>query len=366
MKTVVQIEHESKGMRHLCNQYLSAYSELGYKVVVVILKGEPLEELESQLNVDKLFCLNLSNKQLKFRKYFIAKKLAEIISLQDVAFIVAHRTKASTLANYAARLTSSKPPVFSVVHGVGQLKSWRRKIAVKRMIKQGVHFIGVSELVASDIKSALKSSMYHCVSALHNSIDNKEFEADLLTPSKAREALKINIDGFFVGNIGRFSSSKDQVSLIRSFVKFNQSKPDSILIIIGEGHLRKKIEQEIKAFSMQNKIILIGERDNAWRYLRAFNLFVTTSVDEAFGLALLEAILAKIPVVATDIPSYKEILGESVSCPACGDSSAIAEAMNNSLNCLSQVEKNYDRAVELFSADNFIKKLRSITQPHQL
>jgi glycosyltransferase involved in cell wall biosynthesis len=366
MKTVIQIEHEPKGMRQICNQYLSTYSQLGYKIVVVILKGKEPAELKKQLEVDELFCLNLNNRQLKFSKRSIARKLAKIISQHDVAFIVAHRFKASILANYAATLTNSKPPVFSVIHGVGQLQNWRRKIASKLMLKQGVHFIGVSEVVASDIKSALQPSEHHRVSVLHNSIDDKKFTANLLTRDKARQTLELNENGFVVGNIGRFSSSKDQISLVKSFATFNQSKPDSILVIIGEGHLRNQIEEEIQAQNMQNKIILTGEIQNAWRYLKAFDLFVTTSVDESFGLALLEAMLAKTPTVATDIPSYKEVLGESVSRPACGDCDAIAQAMQESMNGLNQVEKNFSRAIELFSTDGFTKNLEAITQPSQI
>lgn len=362
MNTVIQIEHEPKGLRQICNQYLSAYSQLGYKIVVVILKGEPPAEFKKQFGVDELFCLNLNNKQLKFGKRSNARKLAKIISQHDVAFIVAHRFKASILANYAATLTDPKPPVFSVIHGVGQLKSWRRKFSSRLMIKQGTRFIGVSELVANDIKSALQPAMHHSVSVLHNSIDDKNFTANLLTRDEARQTLKLNKSGFVVGNIGRFSSSKDQISLIKSFAKFNQRKPNSTLVIIGEGHLRSQIEEEIKTQNMQDKIILTGEIRDAWRYLKAFDLFVTTSVDEAFGLALLEAMLAKVPTVATDIPSYEEVLGENVYRPACGDYSAIAQAMQKSIDSVEQVGKNFTRAVELFSADGFTKNLEAITQ----
>lgn len=366
MKTVIQIEHESKGMRQICNQYLSAYAGLGYKTVVIILKGTQPEELNKQIEVDELFCLHLNNRQLKFNKRYISKKLAQIISQYDVSFIVAHRFKASILANYASSLTNSKPPVFSVIHGVGQLMNWRRRMTAKRMIKQGVHFIGVSELVASDIKCVLQPPVHHQVSVLHNSIDNKKFTDNLLTRDKARQDLKLSADSFIVGNIGRFSSSKDQVSLVKAFAKFNQSKPDSILVIIGDGHLRNQIEQEILVQNMQDKIMLSGEVQNAWRYLKAFDLFVTTSVDEAFGLALLEAMLAKIPVVATDIPSYKEVLGKHIDLPACGDFNAIALAMQTNLNYAEQVEKNYSRGVELFSIEGFTKNLEAITRHRQL
>ncbi len=82
----------------------------------------------------------------------------------------------------------------------------------------------------------------------------------------------------------------------------------SILIIIGEGKERPKLEGLIKKYSLEDKVLLAGRIPDAYKYLKAFDVFVLPSLKEGFPWIILEAMAAELPIVATKVGALPEII----------------------------------------------------------
>jgi len=82
----------------------------------------------------------------------------------------------------------------------------------------------------------------------------------------------------------------------------------AISVIIGEGSERNYLKNLIKEKGIKNKVFLTGSLDNAWKYLKAFDVFVLPSVKEGFPWTILEAMAAKLPIVATNVGAIPEII----------------------------------------------------------
>ena len=81
-----------------------------------------------------------------------------------------------------------------------------------------------------------------------------------------------------------------------------------MFIVIGEGEERAQLEEMIKSRSLDKKIFLVGAIKDSYKLLPAFDIFVLPSVKEGFPFALLEAMSAKLPVIATQVGAVPEII----------------------------------------------------------
>lgn len=80
------------------------------------------------------------------------------------------------------------------------------------------------------------------------------------------------------------------------------------LIIIGEGREGPKLEALIKEYNLKNQVFLVGRIPNAYKYLKAFDIFVLPSLKEGFPWVILEAMAAEIPIISTRVGALPEII----------------------------------------------------------
>jgi glycosyltransferase involved in cell wall biosynthesis len=149
---------------------------------------------------------------------------------------------------------------------------------------------------------------------VYNGLDYDNLE--LLPKAKAREGLGINNNNFIIGSIGRLAYQKNYEFLIKVFPEILKIKPEARLIIIGEGEKRQELEDMIKELSVKDetiaeKIILKGNIENAYRYLKAFDMFVLPSRYEGLSITLLEALKAEIPILASRVGGNAETLTQA-------------------------------------------------------
>ena len=118
-------------------------------------------------------------------------------------------------------------------------------------------------------------------------------------------------EGLTIGIIANFYPTKGLQYLIEAFkiLETYNLKPNTYnLILIGDGPERENLESRIKNLELSNKIILAGRIPDAYKYLKAFDVFVLPSVKEGFPWALLEAMSARLPVIATAVGANPEII----------------------------------------------------------
>lgn len=100
---------------------------------------------------------------------------------------------------------------------------------------------------------------------------------------------------------GRLTEQKDYPLLLQAFQRVSQTHRVE-LVILGEGHLRAKLEQMILALGLENRVSLVGFQSSPGVFVARAHLFVLSSAWEGFGNVLVEAMAVGTPVVAMDCP----------------------------------------------------------------
>ncbi|MDL0105762.1 glycosyltransferase [Campylobacter vicugnae] len=132
-------------------------------------------------------------------------------------------------------------------------------------------------------------------------------------------------------NVARLSIEKDQEKLIRAFKDVNTKYPNTKLIILGDGPLKEKLENLIKKLKLKKSVFLLGRISNPYPYLKKADCFVMSSNHEGQGLAMIEALILKKPVISTNFSCAYDVL----------DSGKYGLIVNNNINCLAEAMKKF-------------------------
>ena len=121
--------------------------------------------------------------------------------------------------------------------------------------------------------------------------------------SMERESLRhqYGLEGkFIVGHVGRFNEQKNHKYLIDIYEKIYQLNKNAILVLIGEGELRKEIEKYVKEKSLTDKVIFWGSSSEVYKLLWMMDVFVLPSLYEGLPFVLVESQAASLPSVVSD------------------------------------------------------------------
>lgn len=130
-----------------------------------------------------------------------------------------------------------------------------------------------------------------------NGIDMSTFEHSPDVRQEVRKELEISNDTLVLGHVGRFSSQKNHLFLLDAFAKVNQREPNSLLLLAGDGPLKPAIMKRIKELKVENKVKLLGVREDIERLLQAFDQFIFPSHHEGLPVTLIEAQGAGLPCI---------------------------------------------------------------------
>ena len=136
---------------------------------------------------------------------------------------------------------------------------------------------------------------------LNNAIDLNLFKFSEKIRQDYRKKLNINENTKVIGNVGNLNEQKNQEFLIRIFEKYTKINKDSILIIIGEGINKSKLEQLAAKLKITPYVKFLGVRSDVNCWLQAMDLLVFPSKWEGFGMALIEAQATGLPILSSNV-----------------------------------------------------------------
>lgn len=144
---------------------------------------------------------------------------------------------------------------------------------------------------------------------LNNAVNVKEFKYDADTRKKIREELDIGNE-LVIGHIGRFNKQKNHDFLIDIFKAVSNVDQDATLLLAGDGHLRRKIEDKVKKLGLQSKVKFLGVRNDVNNLMHAMDIFLFPSLFEGLPVVLVEAQAAGLNcIVADTITRESDITG---------------------------------------------------------
>ncbi len=151
-------------------------------------------------------------------------------------------------------------------------------------------------------------------------VKNKE-EARALLLEKARhtthashidsiQPVQITQKTFVIGTISELHKNKGLSYALSGIKQFIEHMPEKeiLFFIIGEGEKRPELESQIKELGLEKNVVLCGHVDDARTYLKAFDVFLLSSIKEGLPYVILEAGISKIPVISTSVGGIPEVI----------------------------------------------------------
>ena len=123
---------------------------------------------------------------------------------------------------------------------------------------------------------------------VNNAINLKEYQFNAKKREQYRNKYHLN-NKLVIGHIGRFNKQKNHKFLIDLFCKIKEERQDAILVLIGDGPLKKKMEKRVKKKGIEKSVLFLGVRKDIPELLQMIDIFVLPSRFEGLGIALIEA-----------------------------------------------------------------------------
>lgn len=310
------------------NQYSRIFDKDKYAVTVAYLTGEPSDEIKERTLADEVIFLNIPKRKIRSLKIGAIKTLLALTRKKQFQIVICHRYKPSYIMMWVAKFYKI-PLVISVMHELRTMTSMGRKLLIAGIASKNVSFAGVSNAVRDDMRKSLWFIPKNRIVTLYNMIDVEMSEPQLFSRIEAREQLQLAQDDFIFGNLGRLVKNKDHVTLIKAFAEIKPHCANAKLLILGSGELESSLKQLVDSLNLGNDVIFTGFIKNGFRYMKAFDCFVLSSIQEAFGRVLLEAMIAKLPVIATRVHGIPEVMGNMGQLIEARDIEGLGKAMQD-------------------------------------
>lgn len=334
---VLQFCHSYDGPFLDCaRQYAALFDGTPYKVCTVYLTGKPSAEVEQGSASDEVLFLDYSSRQVRGLKLKAIRDLKRIAASRDFKFCIAHRFKPIYVA-----LLGSDLPVIGVHHAFGDYKRRTRQLFAN-LFRKRLALLGVSNAVRDDMRACLPSWPLERIETLYNRIDIAAVQAEQVSREAAREHLGLSQDAWVVGNVGRLHPDKDQTTLIKGFAQALPQLPvGSLLAIMGSGSLEPALKALAQELGVAEQVRFLGQIAHGRRYFKAFDVFALTSDHEPFGMVLLEAMAAGVPVICSDCGGGREVVQDVGRLFPLADAGALAAGLVS----LSQLDAATDTAL---------------------
>ncbi len=191
--------------------------------------------------------------------------------------------------------------------------------------------LGVSQKVVSNLDARPLARLLGRRGILaYNALDFGRFDhRDAADRVEVRRGLGIPPDAYVAGTVGRLAPQKGLDALLRAAERVLAQRADAWFVIVGSGELADALRALAAELGIAERVLFTGARQDVERLLPAFDLFVSSSLWEGLPTAILEAMAARVPVVATRVSGTVELVedGETGLLAPPGDAAALAEVI---------------------------------------
>lgn len=281
--------------------------------------------------------------------------LIRLISTERVDVVHTHLTVSRFLGVIAGALGGAKR-IFSHDHSGDEYlrkKKWMAKLAFYPLDRMLMRFtdkvLAVSEAIAAfniDYKKIPDQKVAIC----HNWIDVDRFSPEPNDRRELRQMWHIPEGAFVVGAVGRLNHQKGYRYFVKAAAEVLAVAPKTIFVVVGAGEELLPLNQLVQSLKIAHAFHFPGFYPDVERVYPVFDLFVLPSLYEPFGLVVLEAMAAGLPVIASATGGVVEIIEDKrngLLVPP-GDSKALAQGIINLMENLEGIaEPMTDQAKQL-------------------
>ena len=345
-----------------------------YQTLVCVIQPDVTLKFRIESRGASVFCLSRSRPSIycpgNFITYFY-QNIRDIMSLcrqHRVDVVHCHLSDAEFTGILAGWLYGAKR-IISTVHypallpdrKSGDIRNFLRIAATRLLYRLANAVVAVSDDVAQQLKNVFRLAPSKIkiiingidVEAIHRTLPNFEHLPSLCALPGQR----------LITSVGRLMPPKGHGYLISAMPHLIQQVDNVRLLLAGDGDLKESFEQLSQDLKVQDVISFLGSRSDVPDILALSDVFVLPSISEGTSLALLEAMAASKPIVATDIPGNRAVLRHGHNCLLVppGNPEKLAEAISFLLNhpqIAAEYGKNaYQDVYQRFNIDETITQL---------
>jgi sugar transferase (PEP-CTERM/EpsH1 system associated) len=199
-------------------------------------------------------------------------------------------------------------------YGFGPLPPrWRRlarRLAMRAVARRLTRIVVVSREVEETVEHEWRVPREK-VRLIHNGIALGQPAVDRAHRAAMRRALALDDDDILIGSVGAFRPVKDFPMLVEAMAEVHREAPRARLVLIGSGPTLANVREAVERLGLHRAVVLPGWRSDVPDLLRAMDVFALSSISEGVSLAILEAMAAGLPVVATRVGGNPEIVHDS-------------------------------------------------------
>jgi len=284
---ILELE-SSKGWGGQEKRTVRLNSYLDYEIFWGVEEDSELFKRQQEIK-GKFFSVKLN----KIYNIFTIFKLAFFVRKNFIDLIVTHSGKDAWIGNFVSILTGV--PVIRVRHLIMPIKS-------PKSYNLSTKVVCVSKQVKEYLKS--KGVKEEKLEVIYTGIDTNKFTPEIKKDFKKEWGIK---DEVVVGIVAVLRSQKRHIDLLEAIKTIDNIK----LVIVGEGPQRRNIENFIKNNNLENKVIMMGHREDVDLILPNFDIFVLPSREEALGTSLLEAQSAGVCALGSKVGGIPECIKEN-------------------------------------------------------
>lgn len=280
----------------------------GHETVVALGGTGPLKH-ELERNKIRVVLVNSLQRDISLVKEFAAfRELVRLFKSERPDVVHVNSSKAGGLGVLAARLTHV-PRIIFTIHGppFNENRMIIVKMAIKLVTWCTVLLSHSTITICKHDKESLAALPFigNKVVLIYNGIDVPLLLEREGARIKLRFEYKVPTESFLIGTVAELHKNKG----LRYIIEALASLPKRVaLCVVGDGEEAAVLKERVRELGIESRVYFTGFIANASRFLKAFDVFVLPSVKEGLPYVLLEAGLASLPVVATDVGGVPEII----------------------------------------------------------
>jgi len=325
----------------------SCYEDFSKKTLCRVAVA-PETKLDYYLDISDKFHLQRN----KFFPFIPAMKLAKYIDDNDIDVIHFHWTNDILTVVLAKFFSKKKPKLVQSRHM--RMTRFKDDIYHKWLYKNIDMIHAVTYEVQKQLKKFIPLDVRPNIEMIYLGTKESKINEAVVKSFQKKYNLK---DEFIVGIVGRIEEGKGQYKVIEAIAQLKDYNIKTFIVgsAMNEEYLRV-LQQKVKGLGLEDKVIFTGFTKNVSEYLQLFDVNVLATTNETFGLVVIEAMVNKIPIIATNKGGPLEIIKDGVDGLLFdGSSENLAQKIKllyKDKNLQIQLSQaGYEKVIEQFYAD---------------
>ena len=358
------------GVLEYLYMFLKNFKDENYENVLIVS-----QDYENKLDkfrniVNDIYVINMT-REIKLKQDIkTTLQVRKLLKKLKPDILYLHSSKAGAYGRIAL-LFNRKTKILYNAHGWyfnADMSQKKKKVIIlieKILALRANKIINISK---SEYDSALKYKIAPerkmCV--IENGIDFTKFEGCDKYREETRKRYNIRDDEIVIGVVGRLSEQKDPITTIKAFNEVYKENKNVRLMYVGSGELENEVMEYAKENNLQHLVTITGWVDNTERYIPAFDIAILPSKWEGFGLAIIEYMACKKPIVASNVGGMLDIIKteDNGFLADVGNEKDFAEYIMKYIYdkdlCNRVVNYNYEYSIKKFNISELVKEHKKL------